>query len=128
MRKIMVMFATLIMSFAFAVSVMAAPSPDDEHYEDNTEQGKVDDDTQFNDDEFYKDDNTTTSSKNSENYQDDEYYQDGDSKTKSSSSSTTSESVSPKTGDQGAPASLVYVALAAAAMSVYAAKRLKEQY
>lgn len=105
MKKFMVMFATLIMSFAFAISVMAAPSPDDEYYDDNPGQDQVDDNTQFNDDEFYND---------------------GDDE--SSSSTTTSESVSPKTGDQGAPASLVYIALAAAAMSVYAAKRLKEQY
>lgn len=104
MKKFMVMFATLIMSFAFAISVMAAPSPDDEYYDDNPGQDQVDDNTKFDDDEFYKD---------------------GDDE---SSSSTTSESVSPKTGDQGAPASLVYIALAAAAMSVYAAKRLKEQY
>ena len=103
MKKFMVMFATLIMSFAFAISVMAAPSPDDEYYDDNPGQDKVDDNTKF----------------------DDEFYKDGDDE---SSSSTTSESVSPKTGDQGAPASLVYIALAAAAMSVYAAKRLKEQY
>lgn len=105
MKKFMVMFATLIMSFAFAISVMAAPSPDDEYYDDNPGQDQVDDNTKFDDDEFYKD---------------------GDDE--SSSSTTTSESVSPKTGDQGAPASLVYIALAAAAMSVYAAKRLKEQY
>lgn len=106
MKKFMVMFATLIMSFAFAISVMAAPSPDDEYYDDNPGQDQVDDNTQFNDDEFYND---------------------GDDES-SSSTTTTSESVSPKTGDQGAPASLVYIALAAAAMSVYAAKRLKEQY
>lgn len=109
MKKFMVMFVTLIMSFAFAISVMAAPSPDDEYYDDNPGQDQVDDNTQFNDDEFYKDG-------------------DDDSSSEESSSSTTSESVSPKTGDQGAPASLVYIALAAAAMSVYAAKRLKEQY
>lgn len=109
MKKFMVMFATLIMSFAFAISVMAAPSPDDEYYDDNPGQDQVDDNTQFNDDEFYNDG-------------------DDDSNSEESSSSTTSESVSPKTGDQGAPASLVYIALAAAAMSVYAAKRLKEQY
>lgn len=109
MKKFMVMFATLIMSFAFAISVMAAPSPDDEYYDDNPGQDKVDDNTKFDDDEFYKDG-------------------DDDSSSEESSSSTTSESVSPKTGDQGAPASLVYIALAAAAMSVYAAKRLKEQY
>lgn len=106
MKKFMVMFATLIMSFAFAISVMAAPSPDDEYYDDNPGQDQVDDNTKFDDDEFYKD---------------------GDDES-SSSTTTTSESVSPKTGDQGAPASLVYIALAAAAMSVYAAKRLKEQY
>lgn len=110
MKKFMVMFATLIMSFAFAISVMAAPSPDDEYYDDNPGQDQVDDNTQFNDDEFYKDGDDDSSSE------------------ESSSSTTTSESVSPKTGDQGAPASLVYIALAAAAMSVYAAKRLKEQY
>ena len=114
MKKFMVMFATLIMSFAFAISVMAAPSPDDEYYDDNPGQDQVDDNTKFDDDEFYKDgdDESSSSTTTSE----------------SSSSTTTSESVSPKTGDQGAPASLVYIALAAAAMSVYAAKRLKEQY
>ena len=32
MKKLIMMLATLVMSFAFAVSVMAAPSPDDEHY------------------------------------------------------------------------------------------------
>lgn len=110
MKKFMVMFATLIMSFAFAISVMAAPSPDDEYYDDNPGQDQVDDNTQFNDDEFYNDGDDDSNSE------------------ESSSSTTTSESVSPKTGDQGAPASLVYIALAAAAMSVYAAKRLKEQY
>ena len=110
MKKFMVMFATLIMSFAFAISVMAAPSPDDEYYDDNPGQDQVDDNTQFNDDEFYRDGDDDSNSE------------------ESSSSTTTSESVSPKTGDQGAPASLVYIALAAAAMSVYAAKRLKEQY
>lgn len=110
MKKFMVMFATLIMSFAFAISVMAVPSPDDEYYDDNPGQDQVDDNTQFNDDEFYRDGDDDSNSE------------------ESSSSTTTSESVSPKTGDQGAPASLVYIALAAAAMSVYAAKRLKEQY
>lgn len=110
MKKFMVMFATLIMSFAFAISVMAVPSPDDEYYDDNPGQDQVDDNTQFNDDEFYRDGDDDSNSE------------------ESSGSTTTSESVSPKTGDQGAPASLVYIALAAAAMSVYAAKRLKEQY
>ncbi len=37
------------------------------------------------------------------------------------------ESSSPKTGDQGAPVTLVYVSLAAAALAVYAAKHVKEQ-
>ncbi|MCI5624022.1 MULTISPECIES: hypothetical protein [Anaerostipes] len=35
---------------------------------------------------------------------------------------------SPKTGDSSAPAALIYAALGAAAMSVYAAKRIKEQH
>ena len=35
MKKTIVMLATLIMSFAFAISVMAAPSPEDEHDDDN---------------------------------------------------------------------------------------------
>lgn len=118
MRKFMVMFAALIMSFAFAVSVMAAPSPDDEYYDDQPGQTTVDDNTKFNDDEFYQDDQNGNSSSSKTRT----------TTTSSSSSSTTSGSVSPKTGDQGAPASLVYIALAAAAMSVYAAKRLKEQY
>ena len=36
-------------------------------------------------------------------------------------------SSSPKTGDQGAPVTLVYVSLAAAALAVYAAKHVQEQ-
>ncbi len=88
------MAATLIMCFAFSLSVMAAPSPE---YNTNTEQEKVDEKNQFDDDEFYKDDKKTTSA-------------------------------SPKTSDQGAPVTLVYVSLAAAALAVYAAKHVKEQY
>ena len=92
------MAATLIMCFAFSLSVMAAPSPEDEYYNTNTEQEKVDEKNQFDDDEFYKDDKKTTSA-------------------------------SPKTSDQGAPVTLVYVSLAAAAaLAVYAAKHVKEQY
>lgn len=90
------MAATLIMCFAFSLSVMAAPSPEDEYYNTNTEQEKVDEKNQFDDDEFYKDDKKTTSA-------------------------------SPKTSDQGAPVTLVYVSLAAA-LAVYAAKHVKEQY
>lgn len=111
MKKLGLMFATLIMSFAFSVSVMAAPSPEDEHYNDNTKQQTIDKKTQFDDDEFYKDDTSTKTSSNS-----------------SSSTTTSSTSASPKTGDQGAPVTLVYASLAAAALAVYAAKHVKEQY
>lgn len=111
MRKLIVMLATMIMSFAFAVSVMAAPSPEDEHYEDNTKQQTIDKKTQFDDDEFYNDNTGTKTNSNS-----------------SSTTTTTSSSASPKTGDQGAPVTLVYASLAAAALAVYAAKRVKEQY
>lgn len=97
MKKLIMMAATLIMCFAFSLSVMAAPSPEDEYYNTNTEQEKVDGKNQFDDDEFYKDDKKTTSA-------------------------------SPKTSDQGAPVTLVYVSLAAAALAVYAAKHVKEQY
>lgn len=97
MKKLIMMAATLIMCFAFSLSVMAAPSPEDEYYNTNTEQEKVDEENQFDDDEFYKDDKKTTSA-------------------------------SPKTSDQGAPVTLVYVSLAAAALAVYAAKHVKEQY
>jgi hypothetical protein len=90
MKKLFMMFATLIMSLGFAVNVMAAPSPD-----------------------LY--DKTTADT------EEDNYYREDDKKKDKSSTS-------PKTDDQGAPASLVYIALAAAAMSVYAAKRMKEQY
>ena len=89
MKKLIMMAATLIMCFAFSLSVMAAPSPEDEYYNTNTEQEKVDEKNQFDDDEFYKDDKKTTSA-------------------------------SPKTSDQGAPVTLVYVSLAAAALAVYA--------
>ena len=46
------MAATLIMCFAFSLSVMAAPSPEDEYYNTSTEQEKVDEKTQIDDDEF----------------------------------------------------------------------------
>ena len=39
------MAATLIMCFAFSLSVMAAPSPEDEYYNTSTEQEKVDEKT-----------------------------------------------------------------------------------
>lgn len=83
MKKVLVLFATMVMSFALAITVMANDSPSketDSTEKDYTEQPAA---------------GTTTS---------------------------------PKTSDEGAPAALVYGALAAAAMSVYAARRLKEQY
>ena len=82
MKKVLVLFATMVMSFALAITVMANDSPSKET--DSTEK----------------------------------YY------TEQPATGTTS----PKTSDEGAPAALVYGALAAAAMSVYAARRLKEQY
>ena len=82
MKKVLVLFATMVMSFALAVTVMANDSPSKET--DST----------------------------------------GTDYTEQPSGTTTS----PKTSDEGAPAALVYGALAAAAMSVYAARRLKEQY
>lgn len=125
MKKIIVMFATLIMSFAFAISVMAAPSPDDEPFDEpdatTSEQQKtqeeIDKKTQIIDDEFYdgkKDNGNGSDSKTTT--------------TTTTSSSSTSTSSSPKTGDQGAPVTLVYASLAAAALAVYAAKHVKEQY
>ena len=108
MKKLIMMVATLIMCFAFSLSVMAAPSREDEYYNTNTEQEKVDKKTQFDDDEFYKDDKQA--------------------KTNTTTTSTSSTSASPKTGDQGAPVTLVYVSLAAAALAVYAVKHVKEQY
>ena len=98
------MLATVVMSFAFAVSVMAAPSPDD--YNEPTTESKKDKDTKIPGDEFDKDNGSDNSS----------------------SSTTSSTSASPKTGDQGAPVTLVYASLAAAALAVYAAKHVKEQY
>lgn len=124
MKKIIVMLATLIMSFAFAISVMAAPSPDDEPFDEpdattsekQKTQEKIDKKTQIIDDEFYdgkKDNGNGSDSKTT---------------TTTTSSSSTSTSSSPKTGDQGAPVTLVYASLAAAALAVYAAKHVKEQY
>lgn len=115
MKKIIVMLATLIMSFAFAVSVMAAPSPEDQYDDDNKPtttsqqqqtQERIDKETKITDDEFYKDGKNGSSS----------------------SSTTTTTSSSPKTGDQGAPVTLVYASLAAAALAVYAAKHVREQH
>ena len=37
MKKLIMMAATLIMCFAFSLSVMAAPSPEDEYYNTSTE-------------------------------------------------------------------------------------------
>lgn len=130
MKKIIVMLATLIMSFAFAISVMAAPSPEDEPLDDNPTtsekqetQEKIDKKTQIIDDEFYdgkKDsDNGNGNGSSSKTTT---------TTTSSSSTSSTSTSSSPKTGDQGAPVTLVYASLAAAALAVYAAKHVKEQY
>ena len=100
MKKTIVMLATLIMSFAFAISVMAAPSPEDEHDDDNGP--------------------TTTSQKK-------ETQEKIDKKTKITEDGDNGSSSSPKTGDQGAPVTLVYVSLAAAALAVYAAKHVQEQ-
>lgn len=116
MKKLIMMAATLIMCFAFSLSVMAAPSPEDEYYNTSTEQEKVDEKTQIDDDEFDKDEKpaktkTTTTSTSS-----------------TSTTSASPTSASPKTSDQGAPVTLVYVSLAAAALAVYAAKHVKEQY
>lgn len=94
MKKTIVMLATLIMSFAFAISVMAAPSPEDNAT--TSQQEKIDKKTKITEDEFDKDGDNGSSS-------------------------------SPKTGDQGAPVTLVYVSLAAAALAVYAAKHVQEQ-
>ena len=82
MKKVLVLFATMVMSFALAITVMANDSPSKET--DSTEK------------DYTEQPATGTAS--------------------------------PKTSDEGAPAALVYGALAAAAMSVYAARRLKEQY
>lgn len=111
MKKLIMMAATLIMCFAFSLSVMAAPSPEDGYYNTNTEQEKVDEENQFDDDEFYKDDKPAKTNK-----------------TTTTTTTTTTTSASPKTSDQGAPVTLVYVSLAAAALAVYAAKHVKEQY
>ena len=128
MKKIIVMLTMVIMSFAFAVSVMAAPSPEDDPYDEPSSttseqektQEKIDKKTQIvdDDDEFYD----GKDGKNSDNGNGD-----GSSKTTTSVTSSTTSS-SPKTGDQGAPVTLVYASLAAAALAVYAAKHVKEQY
>lgn len=125
MKKIFVLFATLVMSFAFAISVMAAPSPEDEPFDEpdattsqtQETQEKIDKKTQITDDEFYDGDSDNGNGNGSSSKT-----------TTTTSSSSTSTSSSPKTGDQGAPVTLVYASLAAAAFAVYAAKRVKEQY
>ena len=112
MKKLIMMAATLIMCFAFSLSVMAAPSPEDEYYNTSLQnRTKVDEKTQIDDDEFDKDEKPAKTKT-----------------TTTSTSSTSSTSASPKTSDQGAPVTLVYVSLAAAALAVYAAKHVKEQY
>ena len=52
MKKLIMMAATLIMCFAFSLSVMAAPSPEDEYDREAPEQTNVDKKTQIDDDEF----------------------------------------------------------------------------
>lgn len=79
---------------------MAAPSPEDEYDRESPEQTNVDKKTQIDDDEFDKDEKPA--------------------KTNTTTTSTSSTSASPKTSDQGAPVTLVYVSLAAAALAVYA--------
>ena len=111
MKKLIMMAATLIMCFAFSLSVMAAPSPEDVYDRESPEQTNVDKKTQIDDDEFDKDEKPAKTKT-----------------TTTSTSSTSTTSASPKTSDQGAPVTLVYVSLAAAALAVYAAKHVKEQY
>ena len=60
------MAATLIMCFAFSLSVMAAPSPEDEYYNTSTEQEKVDEKTQIDDDEFDKDEKPAKNENNND--------------------------------------------------------------
>ena len=47
MKKLIMMAATLIMCFAFSLSVMAAPSPEDEYDRESPEQTNVDKKTQI---------------------------------------------------------------------------------
>lgn len=118
MKKMIVVFAALIMSLGFAVSVMAAPSPDDKPWitTEATTGTSEDSSTHIKKDEFDIDDKDDGNGNGNGN---------GSSTTKTTKTTT---SASPKTGDQGAPVSLVYASLAAAALAVYAAKRVKEQY
>lgn len=118
MKKMIVVFATLIMSLGFAVSVMAAPSPDDKPWittEEPTTESPEDGSTHIKKDKFDIEDKDDGNGNGNENGN-------------SSKTRKTVTSASPKTGDQGAPVSLVYASLAAAALAVYAAKRVKEQY
>ena len=117
MKKMIVVVAALIMSLGFAVSVIAAPSPDDKPDIDPGEPTTAttavpgDKETHIKKDEFLIDDKDKD-----------------DGNGNGSKTTKTTTSASPKTGDQGAPVSLVYASLAAAALAVYAAKRVKEQY
>ena len=121
MKKMIVVVAALIMSLGFAVSVIAAPSPDDKPDIDPGEPTTAttavpgDKETHIKKDEFLIDD------KDKDNGN-------GNGNGNGSKTTKTTTSASPKTGDQGAPVSLVYASLAAAALAVYAAKRVKEQY
>ena len=119
MKKMIVVFATLIMSLGFVVSVMAAPSPDDKPWITTakpTTETPEDGSTHIKKDEFDINDGDKDDGNGNGN---------SSSTTKTTKTTTSS---SPKTGDQGAPVSLVYASLAAAALAVYAAKRVKEQY
>ena len=117
-KKIILMLMTLVMSFAMAVTVMAAPSPTDDYLDDPgepTTESPKDKDTKIPDDEFDHDKKPDNDGGNG-------------SSSKTTTVTSTSTSSSPKTGDQGAPVTLVYASLAAAALAVYAAKHVKEQY
>lgn len=103
MKKMTVVLAVLTLLFAFSINVMAEPSPD--LYDKTTAATKT-----TEDDSYYEETTENKTEKETDSY----YKKD--------------KNASPKTGDSGASATLVYIALAAAALSVYAARRAKEQY
>ncbi|MDD3240861.1 MAG: hypothetical protein PHW47_12445 [Lachnospira sp.] len=107
MKKIIMMITMVTMILSFSTLVMAVESP---HY-DGTPQTNDESSKKTTDDEY------------SENLDE----QDGSSSSWSSDKSSSSSSTSPKTADNRTTTGLVFTALMAATMIIYAGKRVMEE-
>ncbi|MDD4372058.1 MAG: hypothetical protein PHD56_13430 [Anaerostipes sp.] len=109
MKKIIMMITMVTMILSFSTLVMAVESP---NYKPTTE---VDEDyTETTEDEYSKNPNGQSNNSSS-------------SSSDKSSSSSSSSSTSPKTADNRTTTGLVFTALMAATMIIYAGKRVAEE-